>query len=500
MSELTYLPVSELYPHPDNPRKNVDDLEELAASIKANGVLQNLTVIKGHYMSLDEWIEISKQDGVSKDMAKATFPEDENFVPGGYTVIIGHRRLAASKLAGLTEVPCTIANMSEKEQIQTMLLENMQRKDLKVYEEAQGFQMLLDFGDTVDEVSEKSGFSSTTIRRRVKLNELDQKKLKEVVDSRQISLSAFDELAKIEDVEARNEVLAYVGTDEFRYQFTRAYSTQEMEKKLPAVYKWLEDNKVKELSSSARYGASDYDRIGSWNDFSIDDWEITKKNLPKPGKERLYYYLDRTCRKLELYRKEKREKAPKPTQEEIEKTKRMEKAWEYIEAQSRIFCNMRKAFIDQLTVTKANEIAVLKGAILSGMLKTYSYCYCGQKDLSTILGMQAEQFTGNEYTAKALKTYHDNQDKINLAQMVYALFGDREKELTTYRSWRREWPEYEANPRLTFLYEWLTSVGYKMSEAEKGLVYGKAKIYEKDSDVPDSEPIPSGEAAGDTDN
>ena len=484
MSDLVYLPVSQLYPHPDNPRKNVDDLEELAASIKANGVLQNLTVIKGHYMSLDEWIEISKQDGVSKDMAKATFPEDENFVPGGYTVIIGHRRLAASKLAGLTEVPCTIANMSEKEQIQTMLLENMQRKDLKVYEEAQGFQMLLDFGDSVDEVSEKSGFSSTTIRRRVKLNELDQKKLKEVVDSRQISLGAFDELAKIEDIEKRNEVLAFLGTDEFRYKFTQAYSMQEMEKKLPDVYKWLEENKAKEISSSARYGASDYNRIGSWNDFSLDEWEKTKAKLPKPSKEKLYYYLDRTCRKLELYRKEKRENAPKPTPEEIEKTRRRERAWEYIESQSRIFYNMRKAFIDQLTVTKANEIAVLKGAIISGMLRTYSYSFCEQKIVSNILGVKAEQFTGNEYTAKVLKAYHDNPDKVNLAQLVYAFFGDREKETTTYLSWHKEWPKYEANPRLTYLYEWLTSVGYKMSDVEKNMIYGKDKIYVEDTEAP----------------
>ena len=146
MSELVYLPVAELYPHPDNPRKVVDDLEELAASIKANGVLQNLTVVKGH--------------GESQD---------------GYTVIIGHRRLAAAKLAGLEQVPCTIAEMTAKEQIQTMLLENMQRKDLKVYEESHAFQMLLDFGDTIQEVSEKSGFSETTIRKRIKLNELDQK-------------------------------------------------------------------------------------------------------------------------------------------------------------------------------------------------------------------------------------------------------------------------------------------------------------------------------------
>ena len=64
-----------------------------------------------------------------------------------YRVVIGHRRLAAAKLAGLAEVPCAVVEMTEQEQIATMLLENMQRSDLTVYEQAQGFQMMLDLGE-----------------------------------------------------------------------------------------------------------------------------------------------------------------------------------------------------------------------------------------------------------------------------------------------------------------------------------------------------------------
>lgn len=66
-----------------------------------------------------------------------------------YTVVIGHRRLAAAKLAGLTELPCVITEMSDKDQVATMLLENMQRSDLTVYEQAHGMQMLMDLGDTI---------------------------------------------------------------------------------------------------------------------------------------------------------------------------------------------------------------------------------------------------------------------------------------------------------------------------------------------------------------
>ena len=94
-------------------------------------------------------------------------PVDETYET--FTVVIGHRRLAAAKLAGLKEVPCVIASMDAKEQVRTMLLENMQRSDLTVYEQAQGFQMMLDMGDSVEDIAAKSGFSKTTVRRRVKI-------------------------------------------------------------------------------------------------------------------------------------------------------------------------------------------------------------------------------------------------------------------------------------------------------------------------------------------
>ena len=58
---LTYIPIDELYPHPDNPRKDLGDLTELADSIKVKGVLQNLTVIPGHRLTKEEWIETAKK-------------------------------------------------------------------------------------------------------------------------------------------------------------------------------------------------------------------------------------------------------------------------------------------------------------------------------------------------------------------------------------------------------------------------------------------------------
>lgn len=72
MADITYIPIRQLYPHPDNPRKELGDLSELAASIKENGVYQNLTVIPGHYLNSREYIAKCVDEG--GDAAAAAAP------------------------------------------------------------------------------------------------------------------------------------------------------------------------------------------------------------------------------------------------------------------------------------------------------------------------------------------------------------------------------------------------------------------------------------------
>ena len=126
--------LEEIYQHPDNPRKDLGDLTELSDSIRKNGVMQNLTVIPGHWMTLEEYAEVREEykKNPSEELKEAM---DKKWLPDGYTLIIGHRRCAAAKLAGLTELPCRIVeDMSQNEQVSTMLEENMQRNDLTIYE------------------------------------------------------------------------------------------------------------------------------------------------------------------------------------------------------------------------------------------------------------------------------------------------------------------------------------------------------------------------------
>lgn len=131
--------ISKLRVHPKNVRKTYTNIDELADSMKTQGILQNLTVVKN--------------------------PEEE----GTYWVVIGNRRLTAAIKAGLKTAPCQIVEMDEKDQAATMLLENMQRSDLTIYEQAQGIQMVLDLGETktawprrLDSVKAQSGIGPTS--------------------------------------------------------------------------------------------------------------------------------------------------------------------------------------------------------------------------------------------------------------------------------------------------------------------------------------------------
>lgn len=215
---LTTIAIEKLHPHPDNPRKVIGDIDELADSIKANGILQNLTVVPMN----DDWTE--------------------------FTVIIGHRRLAAAKQAGLTELPCAVVEMTEKEQLSTMLTENMQRSDLTVYEQAKGFQMLIDLGDSVAEVVEKTGFKESTVRRRLKLAELDEESFKDS-QLRQPTLADYERLNQIKDIDVRNELLKSIGTNNFDNRLYSAVRKQKDDEERAELEKICLDNGMTKCES-----------------------------------------------------------------------------------------------------------------------------------------------------------------------------------------------------------------------------------------------------------
>ena len=452
MPELQYIEVKNLFPHPDNPRKEIGDVSELAESIKQNGIFQNLTVVPNM---------------VTGEVTGEVWQR-------GYTVIIGHRRLAAAKAAGLEKVPCVVADMTPKEQLQTMLLENMQRSDLTVYEQAQGFQLMLDMGSTVEEIAEKSGFSQTTVRRRVKMMELDQEKLREV-SKRQLSLADFDKLAQIENIKVRNQCLDKIGTYDFNQSVTWELKRQATKKKLPAARRQLKKLGAKELQNSETWGSA-YDSISGY--IYIVDWEEDTPLFDKKYSGQLFYTLDKDSGCLRFFEKHKRAAPEKKSPEQQAREKRIADAWAVIHEQATVAYQLRSDFVKGLRYTPKNANLILKGALLAGILKATDYMGSNRDAIMDMLGQDKESYA-RDRGIKVLAAFA-TADPENYPALIYALFDDSPKEDYTGNSYQKQYPEYYPSSKLTGLYAWLMDLGYEMSSEEKAMQDGSHEVFQKE--------------------
>lgn len=142
---LRVVPIDEIRPNPEQPREVFAkaELDDLAASIKAHGILSPLVVRKEE---------------------------------GRYVVIAGERRLRAAALAGLTQVPVLVREAADRStQLELALVENLQRADLDPIEAARGFQRLVDeYGYTQDQVAGAVGKDRSTVANAVRLLKLPE--------------------------------------------------------------------------------------------------------------------------------------------------------------------------------------------------------------------------------------------------------------------------------------------------------------------------------------
>ena len=279
--------IEDLKIHPKNVRRKYEGIEELAQSIKENGIMQNLTVV----------------------------PDKEE--EGKYLVVIGNRRLTAAREAGLETVPCVVVeDMAEKEQITTMLMENMNRKDLTVYEEAEAMQMCFeDFGLKVEEIEEKTGLSKTTINHRLNMAKLDRETLIEKAEDKEFQLSITDlyALEKVKDINTRNRILKEASDSRDLANMARQAARQELRDK----------NTAKLITECERLGI---EKAPDGKTYYSPGWEMIKNiyldsNEPELGireAEGVYYYISYSG--LYLIKKEKKKEKKKEIdtrQEEI---------------------------------------------------------------------------------------------------------------------------------------------------------------------------------------
>ena len=168
-NQITLLPISIVDPKSDQPRKHFDKaaLEELAASIKENGLLQPILV--------------------------------REHLGGRYQIIAGERRFRASKLAELSEIPAIVLDKSDRKVAEIALIENVQREDLNPLEEAMAYKSLRDeYGLTQEELSEKIGKSRSAIANMLRLLDLPTEVLT-LVASRELSAGHARALLGVKD-------------------------------------------------------------------------------------------------------------------------------------------------------------------------------------------------------------------------------------------------------------------------------------------------------------
>lgn len=145
--EVVRVPLAKVIPNPYQPRKTFDEdgLQDLAASIAQYGVLQPLLVAP-------------MEDG-----------------SGNYLLIAGERRLRASKMAALSEIPVIISDYTQQQIAEIALIENLQREDLHYLEEAEGYEMLMnEFHLTQDSMAARVGKKQSTIANKLRLLRLPQ--------------------------------------------------------------------------------------------------------------------------------------------------------------------------------------------------------------------------------------------------------------------------------------------------------------------------------------
>ena len=453
MDKIELVPVEWLAHHPDNPRKDLGDLTELAESIKANGILQNLTIVAS---------------------------EDENEGDGTYKrfwVVIGNRRFEAAQMAGLTEVPCVISEMDRKTQVATMLQENMQRADLTVYEQAQGFQMMMDLGFNEDQISERTGFSKTTVKRRLKMAELDQKQLKKACTGehdRQITLHDFERLAQIDSIKQRNALLKEIGESNFNWSLNRALKVQQANKNKPEIKKVLKEAGATPIQQNERYGAG-YEGHWEWK-VEMDKWKPGDKIIPKINKE-LFYFMDDTD--ISFYTKAEKKKAEKVERpkEEIEADKARAKAWKQIDDDTKTADDLRKAFVANLKMTPKNAPVMLTFFMKAVVLREIEYSV-PREELKKLFGIEKSSWTERmPETAKAV----DEWDISDIPKVIGCIFDGEERISLGYVDGvkSRDFPKYKKNYVLDAYYDWLTAYGYQLSDTERQLMEGTHECYKE---------------------
>jgi len=191
---IRMIPLSEIDPNPHQARSELGNMKELMASIKKKGVLEPILVR----------------------------PKE-----GRYEIIAGERRYVASQRIGLGEIPCIEMNVEDNEAMELALIENLQRRDLDVFEESDGLRSLIEiYGYKHDQIAEIIGKARSTITEIISVGKIPNDIRKICKQFGITSRSTLVEIAKQKDKDKMFKLLTEIKERELRREDTRELSKQ----------------------------------------------------------------------------------------------------------------------------------------------------------------------------------------------------------------------------------------------------------------------------------
>jgi ParB family chromosome partitioning protein len=258
------IPVDKIKPNRSQPRVRFreDSLRELADSIKAHGLAQPVLV-------------------------------SATAVPGEYELVAGERRLRASKMAGLTTIPCVIRQVTDRERHEIALIENLQREDLNPAEEARSIRRLMDdYAVTQEEVARALGKSRPAVANKLRLLDLPEDALKALEDGL-LTEGHARALLGVEDVAGREEMARRILAERLTvrdveklvldWKSARGSGRVRTPKRKNPDVRHVEEELQRHLGR--RVGIESRGRQKGWvklEFYSLDDLDILLKHLKKP--------------------------------------------------------------------------------------------------------------------------------------------------------------------------------------------------------------------------
>ena len=441
--KISFISRKMLHPHPENPRKDLGDLEELRESIRENGIMQNLTVVP-------------------------------DFDGDGYMILIGHRRFAASE-GLIDELPCIIADhLTEREQVGIMLAENMQRSDLTFIEQAHGFQLMMDLGDTVESISKKTGFSKQTIKHRLEISKLDKDVIETAQKNFQLSIGDFIELEKVKDLKERNRILEESANsedlkDEIGY-YLREQRIEENKKKYVELFNELG---WKEASDRwFNFGSEKWEHVSGLGYIGFDDFKPDPiREAAKKIKGEIYYSNLNDANSVNFARKisKKDEKSKKKTKTELCEEE-MKKKQSQLEAARRDICDEYLNCIISIPEEKLEDVYSVKYLVVSRIWDQLEKLEAYITDFDHIYGVKSNR---KDWTLLQ-ETYKDfDLLQRMMLNMWKALASDYQNKFVGYNHAKNE-KILEAHQEL---YDILRKFGFRLDPEMEAVIDGTSELY-----------------------